>query len=86
VRAAASHQELKRLALGFNPATGVSVAGNGGRLPGIVLTDAGVIAFPDGRHYAAAVLTRGHHAFDGELASYKLIGSIASTAIDLLRR
>jgi uncharacterized protein (DUF934 family) len=55
-------------------------------LPGIVLTDAGVIAFPDGRHYAAAVLTRGHHAFDGELASYKLIGSIASTAIDLLRR
>jgi hypothetical protein len=31
VRATTSHQELKRLALCFNPATGVSVAGKGGR-------------------------------------------------------
>lgn len=35
VRAAASHQELTRLALGFDDAAGVSVAGKGGRIPGI---------------------------------------------------
>lgn len=86
LRAAASHQELKRLALGFDDAAGVSVAGKGGRVPGIILNDAGVITFPDGRGYAAAVLTRAHHAFDGELSSYKLIGSIAATAIARLQR
>jgi len=85
VRAAASHQELKRLALGFDPASSVRIAGKGGRVPGIVLTDAGVITFPDGRRYAAAVLTRARHAFDGELASYELIGTIAATAIARLR-
>jgi len=85
VRTAASHQELKRLALGFDPASGVRVAGKGGRVPGIILTDAGVITFPDGRRYAAAVLTRASHAFDGELASYELIGTIAATAIERLR-
>jgi beta-lactamase class A len=34
VRAAASHQELTRLALGFDDTAGVSVAGKGGRIPG----------------------------------------------------
>ena len=48
----------------------------------IILTDAGVITFPDGHRYAVAVFTRAHRAFDGELASYQLIGTIAATAID----
>jgi beta-lactamase class A len=55
VRAAAGHQELTRLALGFDDTAGVSVAGKGGRIPGIILTDAGVITFPDRHRYAVAV-------------------------------
>jgi beta-lactamase class A len=86
LRAAAGHQELTRLALGFDDSAGVSVAGKGGRIPGIILTDAGVITFPDGHRYAVAVFTRAHRAFDGELASYQLIGSIAATAIARLQR
>jgi beta-lactamase class A len=86
VRAAAGHQELTRLALGFHDTAGISVAGKGGRIPGIILTDAGVITFPDGHRYAVAVFTRAHRAFDGELASYQLIGSIAATAIAQLQR
>ncbi len=85
VREAASHQQLERLALGFDPASKVTVAGKGGRIPGIVLNDAGVITFPDGRRYATAILTRAHHAFDDELTSYQLIGSLAATATDGLR-
>ena len=86
LRAAAGHQELTRLSLGFDDTAGVSVAGKGGRIPGIILNDAGVITFPDGHRYAAAVFTRAHRAFDGELASYQLIGSIAATAIARLQR
>jgi len=86
VRAAAGHQELTRLALGFADTAGVSVAGKGGRIPGIILTDAGVITFPDRHRYAVAVFTRAHRAFDGELASYQLIGTIAATAIARLQR
>jgi beta-lactamase class A len=86
VRAAAGHQELTRLGLGFDDSAGVSVAGKGGRIPGIILTDAGVITFPDGHRYAVAVFTRAHRAFDSELASYQLIGSIAATAIARLQR
>lgn len=37
------------------------------------------------RRYAAAVLTRARHAFDGELASCELIGTIAAAAIERLR-
>jgi beta-lactamase class A len=86
LRTAAGHQELTRLALGFDDTAGVSVAGKGGRIPGIILNDAGVITFPDGHRYAVAVFTRAHRAFDGELASYQLIGSIAATAIARLQR
>ena len=86
LRAAAGHQELTRLALGFDDTAGVNVAGKGGRIPGIVLTDAGVITFPDGHRYAVAVFTRAHRVFDGELASYQLIGSIAATSIARLQR
>jgi beta-lactamase class A len=86
LRAAAGHQELTRLALGFHDAAEVSVAGKGRRIPGIILTDAGVITFPDGHRYAVAVFTRAHRAFDGELVSYQLIGSIAATAIARLQR
>jgi beta-lactamase class A len=86
LRAAASHQESTRLALGFDDTAGVSVAGKGGRIPGIILTDAGVITLPDRHRYAVAVFTRAHHAFDGELASYQLIGTIAATAIARLPR
>ena len=86
LRAAAGHQELTRLALGFDETPGVSVAGKGGRIPGIILTDAGVITFPDRHRYAVAVFTRAHRAFDGELASYQLIGTIAATAIARLQR
>jgi beta-lactamase class A len=86
LRAAAGHQEFTRLALGFDDSAGVNVAGKGGRIPGIILTDAGVITFPDGHRYAVAVFTRAHRAFDGELASYQLIGSIAATAIARLQR
>jgi beta-lactamase class A len=85
VREAASHQQLQRLALGFDTTTGIRIAGKGGRVPGVLLNDAGVITYPDGRRYAAAVFTRAQRAFDGELASYSLIGTIAATAIGELR-
>ncbi len=68
----ASHQQLHRLSLGFDPATGVTVAGMGGRIPGVINNDIGVVTFPNRHRYAAAVFTRADHAFAGELASYPI--------------
>src|SRR6476659_6503922 len=65
LRAAAGHQELTRPALGFHDTAGVSVAGKGGRIPGIILTDAGVITFPDRHRYSVSECNRAHRAFDG---------------------
>jgi hypothetical protein len=48
--------------------------------------DAADSSHPTPHRYAVAVFTRAHRAFDGELASYQLIGSIAATAIARLQR
>lgn len=80
VRRAAGHQALQRLQLGFAAEPGVTVAGKGGSIPGVVNNDAGVVTFPDGRSYAMAVFTRAVHAFDGERDTTRMIGSIAQLA------
>jgi beta-lactamase class A len=85
VRDAASHQQLARLQLGFPAPTGVAVAGKGGSIPGVINNDAGVITYPNGQRYAAAVFTRAHQAFAGNHASYQTIGTLTATAVDLLR-
>jgi beta-lactamase class A len=85
VREAVSHQQLARLQLGFPAPTGVAVAGKGGSIPGVINNDAGVITYPDGHRYAAAVFTRARQAFAGNHASYQTIGALAATAVDLLR-
>jgi beta-lactamase class A len=85
VREASAHQRLRRIALGFDSVPGVTMAGKGGGIPGLVLTDAGVITYPDGNRYAAAILTRARTPYAGEHATFPLIGEVAAQAVNELR-
>ncbi len=82
VREAASHQRLRRLDTGM---AGVTVAGKGGSIPGIINNDIGVLTYPDGRRYVAAIFTRATTAFAGQLAAGPLIGKLAAEIISTLR-
>lgn len=82
VRAAASHQQLKRLDMG---APGVTVAGKGGTIPGIINNDIGVLTYPDGHQYVAAIFTRATTAYAGQLTAGPLIGKLAAEIIRTLR-
>lgn len=82
VREAASDQQLKRIDTG---AAGVTVAGKGGSIPGIINNDIGVLTYPDGRRYVAAVFTRATTAFAGQLDAGPLIGTLAAEIISTLR-
>ncbi len=74
-----------RIASGFGP--DVKVAAKSGGLMGLVRNEAGVVSFPDGRHYAVAVFTRSAPAVTTDPAAIDAgIGRIARTLIDHLRR
>lgn len=84
VRALMGRQVTRhRLATGFPH--GVRVAAKSGGLFGVVRNEVGVVCFPDGRRYAAAVFTRAHrpHAGDNEINT--VIGTVAAAAVAALR-
>jgi beta-lactamase class A len=70
-----------RLASAFPPP--VSVAAKSGSLLGIVRNEIGVISFPDGRQYAAAVFTRSPAGSD-DAAISRAIGTAAARAVAAL--
>lgn len=72
-----------RLASGF-PGTGFQVAGKTGSLPG-VRNEAGVVTYPDGRRYVAAVFTTAHSLALHLPAVDGAIGAAARAAVDHLR-
>ena len=71
-----------RLASGF--AAGVKVAAKSGGLAGMVRNEVGVITYPDGSRYAAAVFTRTRPGADARPVD-AAIGRGARIAIDQLR-
>jgi len=81
----AMHQQVAadRLSAGFDQ-TGVRVAGKTGTLPAI-RNEAGVVTFPDGRRYAAAIFTRARSLAPRRPDIDGAIGAAARTAIEYLR-
>ena len=73
----------QRIAAGF-PAD-VPVAAKSGGLMGVVRNEIGVIEYPDGRGYAAAVFARAHLPWQNDAAINAAIGATAATAISMLR-
>jgi beta-lactamase class A len=73
-----------RLASGFEQ-PGVRVAGKTGTLPSI-RNEAGVVTYPDGRQYAAAIFTRAGSLAARRPAIDAAIGATARIAIDHLRQ
>ncbi len=71
-----------RLASGFR--SPVRVAAKSGGLVGVVRNEVGVISYPDGRRYAAAVFTRCAPGSD-EFAINTAIGTAAARAVAALR-
>ena len=76
-----------RLASGFRPPA--RVAAKSGSLVGVVRGEVGVIQYPDGRGYAAAVFTRARLRQPGEYGHNEarmsaVIGTTAAAAVDAL--
>ncbi|WP_035840501.1 serine hydrolase [Kitasatospora azatica] len=71
-----------RIAAGFRRP--VQVAAKSGSLIGVVRNEIGVISYPDGRKYAAAVFTRSRPGAD-EFAINAAIGSATARAVAALR-
>jgi beta-lactamase class A len=85
VRSAMAQQlTTHRLAAGFEQ-DGVRVAGKTGTLPAI-RNEAGVVAYPDGRRYAAAVFTRAGSLSPRRPQIDGAIGTAARMAVEHLRR
>lgn len=85
VRTAMSQQlTTHRLAAGFD-LDGVAVAGKTGTLPSI-RNEAGVVAYPDGQRYAAAIFTRARSLSPRLPRIDAAIGAAARLAIEHLRR
>jgi beta-lactamase class A len=79
VRNLMSHQLTRqRLASGFGP--GIRVAAKSGGLVGVVRNEIGVISYPDGTKYAAAVFTRSRPGSDSR-AIDAAIGAVAHRAV-----
>jgi beta-lactamase class A len=78
------HQQLTRhrLAAAFPPPA--RVAAKSGSLIGVVRNEAGVIEYPDGRAYAAAVFARAHEPWKNDAAINAAIGTAAAAAISEL--
>ena len=72
-----------RLASGF-PEDDVRTAGKTGTLV-TVRNEAGVVSYPDGRHYAVSVFTCSHAVRTKHPAQDRAIGQAARLAVDLLR-
>ncbi|TXJ76103.1 serine hydrolase [Streptomyces lavendulae] len=72
-----------RIASGFR--TPVRVAAKSGGLAGIVRNEVGVVSYPDGRRYAAAVFTRSRTGAD-ESAINAAIGAATAHAVASLHR
>ena len=84
VREAMAQQvSTQRLASGFDQ-DGVRVAAKSGTLP-TVRNECGVISFPDGRSYAAAVFTRTDSVAGAAPAVDAAIGAVARQAVEHLR-
>jgi beta-lactamase class A len=83
VRAVMARQLTRhRIASGFRPP--VRVTAKSGGLAGVVRNEVGVIAYPDGRRYAAAVFTRSRPGSD-EAPINAAIGAAAARAVSALR-
>jgi beta-lactamase class A len=79
VRSVMGHQLTRhRIASGFRPP--VQVAAKSGGLLGVVRNEIGVISYPDGRWYAAAVFTRSRPGSD-EVAINAAIGAATARAV-----
>lgn len=83
VRAVMARQLTRhRIASGFR--LPVRVAAKSGSLVGVIRNDIGVISFPDGRRYAAAVFTRSRPGSDDATIS-RAIGTVAARAVAALQ-
>jgi beta-lactamase class A len=84
VRDLMAHQLTRhRLASGFHPP--VRVAAKSGGLLGVIRNEVGVIDYPDGQSYLAAVFTRAGQPNGGEVAINTAIGRAAAAAVAALR-
>jgi beta-lactamase class A len=83
VRQLMGHQLTKhRLAAAFlSPAR---VSAKSGSLVGVIRNEIGVIEYPDGRGYAAAVFARAHRPWQNDAAINAAIGTTAAAAIGTL--
>jgi beta-lactamase class A len=90
VRALMSKQVVQqRLASGFGEDTswqGRGIFAKSGSLFGLVNNEVGVIQYPEGRCYAAAIFTRAHRIHEGSERTSLVIGAVARTVIGMLRR
>jgi beta-lactamase class A len=84
VRAVMARQLTRhRIASGFR--LPVQVAAKSGSLVGMIRNEIGVISYPDGRRYAAAVFTRSRPGSD-DLAISTAIGMATARAVAALRQ
>ncbi|NUR82741.1 MAG: serine hydrolase, partial [Nonomuraea sp.] len=72
-----------RLASGFEH--GVTVSAKSGGLFGVWRNEVGVVEFPEGRRFAAAVFTRAHVPYARDNDINHAIGTAAATAIRTMR-
>jgi beta-lactamase class A len=72
-----------RLAAAFPPPARVSA--KSGSLVGVVRNEIGVIEYPDGPGYAAAVFARARRPWHNDAAINTAIGAAAAAAVDMLR-
>jgi beta-lactamase class A len=71
-----------RLAAGFPPPA--KVAAKSGSLIGMIRNEVGVVTFPDGRQFAAAVFTQADRPGRDDAAINAVIGQAAAAAVQLL--
>ncbi|MFC8127436.1 serine hydrolase [Streptomyces sp. NPDC057302] len=84
VRGLMAHQlSTHRLVAAFED--GIEVAAKNGFMWNL-RNEAGVVSYPDGRRYAVAVFARTHSLAVRQPRADAVIGSVARTAIDFLRR
>ena len=72
-----------RLAAAFQPPARVSAKSGG--LVGVIRNEIGVIEYPDGAAYAAAVFTQADEPWHGGAAIDRAIGAAAASAVGMLR-
>lgn len=80
VRESMTSQSVQRLASAFPYRDDVIVAAKGGRIPGLVRNDVGVICLPEGR-VAAAIFARANYPYANDETIDRTIGQAAATAI-----